>query len=198
MNRGAPAAPALIAAFMVACGCAGPTVINTDDPVPRAESDVVSAPPTPRPSNDKLANAFDYAVRVEGVTGYYFTSPSGRWQCAIKPRLEAGCQSAAAPGAAIGISAAPEEVSGPDGEAEAPNAIRVDRNRDAEFAVVAPDAFGLDPGPARELPFDRILAAAGFRCNVQEATGISCLSEASGKGFTFSGDEYRMTYSDLP
>ena len=198
MNRRVSAAPALIAAIVVAGGCAGPTVINTDDPAPRLESDVVSASPTSGPSNDQLANAFDYAARVEGVTGYYFTSPSGRWQCAIKPRLEAGCQRAAAPASAIGISAAPEEVPGPDGEPEAPNAIRVDRNRDAEFAVVAPTAFGLDPEPARELPFDRILAVAGFRCNVQEATGISCLSEASGKGFTFSADEYRMTYTDLP
>ena len=198
MNRVASAVPALVTASLVACGCTGPTVINTDDPTPRAEPGVVSAPPTTGPGNDKLANAFDYAVRVEGVTGYYFTSPSGRWQCAIKPRLEAGCQSATAPASAISISGAPEEVPGPNGEPQSPNAIRVDRSRDAEFAVVAPTAFGPDPQPARELPFDRILAVAGFRCNIQEATGISCLSESSGKGFTFSADDYRMDYSDLP
>ncbi len=54
-----------------------------------------------------------------------------------------------------------------------------------------PPEFGLDPGPATVLPFNRILAVAGFRCNVQEATGISCMSELTGKGFTFSAEGSR-------
>jgi hypothetical protein len=43
-----------------------------------------------------------------------------------------------------------------------------------------------------------ILAAAGFRCNVQEATGVSCLSEFSDKGFTFSADGFAPQYTDFP
>jgi hypothetical protein len=42
------------------------------------------------------------------------------------------------------------------------------------------------------------LAVAAFRCNVQEASGISCLSEKTGKGFTFSADGYTLQYTDLP
>ena len=53
------------------------------------------------------------------------------------------------------------------------------------------------PGPAKVLQFNRILAAAGFRCNVQES-GVSCLSELSGKGFTFSADGYTPQYTDVP
>jgi hypothetical protein len=47
------------------------------------------------------------------------------------------------------------------------------------------------------LRFNRILAAAGFRCNVQES-GVSCLSETSGKGFTFSAEGYTPQYTDVP
>ena len=54
------------------------------------------------------------------------------------------------------------------------------------------------PAPAKVLPFNRILAAAGFRCNVQEVTGVSCLSEFSDKGFTFSPDGFTPQYTDVP
>ena len=40
------------------------------------------------------------------------------------------------------------------------------------------------------------LAAAGFRCNVQES-GVSCQSDTSGKGFTFSADGFVPQYTDL-
>ncbi len=48
------------------------------------------------------------------------------------------------------------------------------------------------------MPFNKILAAAGFRCNVQETAGVSCLSEFSGKGFTFSADGVAPQYTDVP
>ena len=56
---------------------------------------------------------------------------------------------------------------------------------------------GWSPGPANSLQFNRILAAAGFRCNVQES-GVSCLSESSGKGFTFSAEGFTPQYTDVP
>ncbi|MBX7451757.1 hypothetical protein GR927_27535 [Mycolicibacterium sp. 3033] len=179
------------------CACSGPTVINTDERTTTTAAPP-AAPSTTVASNAHLVNAFDYAAQVDGRTGYYFTSPSGRWQCAIKPRVEAGCQNADAPASAIRITDAPDDVPGPDGEPAAPNAIRVDRDRAAEFAVVPATAYGLEPDPAEVLPFNRILAVAGFRCNVQEASGISCLSETSGAGFTFSAEEYAMSYVDVP
>lgn len=199
MNRAGWVVASVGAATTITVGaCTGPTVINTEDAGARTVSQAPPPPSTTRPSNTHLVNAYDYVARVDGVTGYYFTSPSGRWQCAIKPRVEAGCQNAAAPRSAIRITGAPEQVPGPGGAPEPPNAIRLDRTRDAEFVVVAPTAFGLDPDPAKELPYNRILAVAGFRCNVQEATGISCLSESSGAGFTFSADEYALRYVDVP
>jgi hypothetical protein len=53
-------------------------------------------------------------------------------------------------------------------------------------------------GSAGVLPFNRTFAVAGFRCNIQEATGVSCLSEQSGKGFTFSADGFNLQYSEVP
>ena len=48
------------------------------------------------------------------------------------------------------------------------------------------------------MAFNKILAVAGFRCNVQEQHGVSCLSELSGKGFTFSADGFVPQYTDVP
>ncbi|MGB3354488.1 MAG: hypothetical protein WBB00_17165 [Mycobacterium sp.] len=152
---------------------------------------------TTRPSNAHLATAFDFAAQVDGQTGYYFTSPSGRWECAILPRVRAGCQNAQST-TGIGITDAPDEVPGPDGDPTAPNAVIVDRSAEPQFAALPVPGLALEPGTAIELPFNRILAVAGFRCNVQETTGISCQSESSGKGFTFSADGYTMTYTDVP
>ncbi|PRC45464.1 hypothetical protein C6A85_95020 [Mycobacterium sp. ITM-2017-0098] len=191
LNIGATAGAVLCVA------CSGPVVINSDDTTPARTSAVAPAPTTTRPSNVHLANAFDFAADVDGQTGYYFTSPSGRWECAIVPRVSAGCQNAQST-SSIGIDDAPDEVPGPDGEPTTPNAVLVDRTADPRFVALAPPGYALDPGPAIELPFNRILAVAGFRCNIQETAGISCQSEASGKGFTFSADGLTATYTDVP
>ncbi|MEW5809887.1 MAG: hypothetical protein AB1925_10560 [Actinomycetota bacterium] len=178
--------------------CTGPTVITTDDTVSSSRA----APPAPtvstRPSNAHLANAFAYAVPgsdpVDGATAYAFTTPSGRWQCEIIPRTQAACRKAGTSVSEIGITGAPDEVTDAEGENTAPTALLVDRTGDAQFAALP--ASTVDDPPV--LPFNRILAVAGFRCNVQEATGISCLSELSGKGFTFSAEGYTTTYTDVP
>ncbi|MFB1298317.1 hypothetical protein ACAG24_022645 [Mycobacterium sp. pW049] len=185
-----------LAAAVLAAGCGAPRVVTTDETSATRTAAAAPPPTTTRPSNAHLANAFDFAADVAGQTGYYFASPSGRWECAIIPRTSAGCQNAQS--ADIGIGGAPEQVPGPDGEPDAPNAILVDRTGEVRFVAKPAPGFALDPGPATELPFNRILAVAGFRCNIQEATGISCLSELSGKGFTFSAESYTTTYTDVP
>ena len=182
---------------LLCLACSGPVVVTTDDSTTSQAPAPAPAVTTTRPSNAHLANAFDFAAEVDGRTGYYFTSPSGRWECAILPRMSAGCQNAQST-AGIGITDAPEEVPGPDGEPTAPTALIVDRAAEPQFAALAAPGLALESGPAIELPFNRILAVAGFRCNVQEATGISCQSESSGKGFTFSADGFTMTYTDVP
>jgi hypothetical protein len=189
---------AVATAALISAGCSDGTIVNTDDaPTPTP----LAAPPAPSPSkvpsSKNLANAFDYAAQgPDGETGYYFTSPSKRWVCAIFPRKTAGCQSST--GSAIPIEGAPTSVPGPQATDAAPNAITVDSTGDAQFASVDPPGYALVPGPATVLPFGEVLAVATFRCNVQEASGISCLSEKSGKGFTFSADGYTSQYTDLP
>jgi hypothetical protein len=150
-----------------------------------------------RPTNDTLANAFDYASpQSDGQTAYYFTSPSKRWVCAIIPRDTAGCQSAT--GSTIPVKGAPATVPGQDATNSAPNAIQVGRLAEPGFAALDAPGYSLVPGPAVVLPFGKVLIVSGFRCNVQEATGISCASEVTGKGFTFSADGYTLQYTDLP
>jgi hypothetical protein len=149
------------------------------------------------PSNAHLANAFDYVAHPPAGTTYYFTSPSGAWACAIVPRVKAGCQSATNWPAAMGVTGEPESVPNATGNGT-PNALVIPRAGAAQFVALDKPEFAIDPGPGKELPFNRILAVAGFRCNVQEATGVSCLSEFSGNGFTFSTDGLVPQYTDVP
>lgn len=98
----------------------------------------------------------------------------------------------------MGISDAPEAVAGPDGTTTAPNAIVVGEISDARFAARREGEFSPDSGEAKELPFNTVLDAAGFRCNFQESVGVSCGSESTTKGFTFSRDGYAFRYTDIP
>src|SRR5882757_5268509 len=86
---------AVATAAVVSTGCSSGTIVNTDDAATPAPATSPTAPsPSKSPSNEHLANAFDYAAHgADGETGYYFTSPSKRWVCAIFPRKTAGCQS---------------------------------------------------------------------------------------------------------
>lgn len=185
---------ALAATSLVVAGCTGPVVVNTDEAVPTVTS--AAPPPPPQLTDTNLVNAFHYGAPVDGFTRYFFTSPSGRWQCVIVPRVRAGCQSTASAG--LGVTGAPDTVPDGTGEPATPNAIVVNRDGDAHFAALDAAEFAPQTGEANTLEFNRILAAAGFRCNVQEAFGISCLSELSGKGFTFSADEFTWQYTDVP
>jgi hypothetical protein len=172
-------------------------VVNTDDPRPTLPTSTSTPPPLPVPAtNDVLANAFDFAApQPDGQTGYYFTSPSKRWVCAIIPGQAAGCQSPA--GSTIPIAGAPDTAPSTDGTDGSPTAIEVGRDADPRFVDLDPPGYAVTPGPATVLPYDKLLIVAGFRCNVQEATGISCASEVTGKGFTFSADGYTFQYTNL-
>lgn len=187
-------------AATLSTSCSSETIVNsTEAPTTTQAMAPAVPPPSPSkpPSNEHLANAFDYAAQgPDGQTGYYFTSPSKRWVCAIFPRKTAGCQSST--GSAIAVTGAPTSVPGPQDTDTAPNAIEIDGAVDAQFVSLDPPGYALVPGPATVLPFGEVLAVADFRCNVQEASGISCLSEKTGKGFTFSADGYTLQYTDLP
>ncbi|AGB23607.1 hypothetical protein Mycsm_03301 [Mycobacterium sp. JS623] len=177
---------AALSAVAMLAGCSGPTVVNTSEAPPERDA-APSVAPSPPPSNAHLVNAFDYVGQAGEITGYYFTTPSGKWRCAILTRTKAGCQAASSWQSGLGIA----------GEPDSTNALVVDEQGDPQFVTLEQPEFSMASGSAKALPFNRILAAAGFRCNVQES-GVSCSSDTSGKGFTFSADGFVPQYTDVP
>lgn len=186
--------PAALLAAALSVSCSAERIVTTDDPPP-VTSAPTSSPSLPTPSPAHLVNAFDYVAHPRGDAIYFFTTPSGRWACAIVPRDKAGCQSASGWQSAMGIAGAPQRVRNADGEQSIPNAVIVDREGDGRFVALEEPDFR--HASAQVLDFNRILVAAGFRCNVQES-GVSCLSESSGKGFTFSTEGFVPHYTEVP
>jgi len=188
--------PVIAAATMLAvAGCSSGSVVNTGEWEFIAPVETAAPPQLPPVDNTHMVNASAYAAHPNYQTAYYFRTPSGRWQCAIIPRVWAGCQAA---GAALGIAGAPDTVPNAAGEPMAPNALVVESEGDAHFVAVDQPEFSLATGPANVLPFNRTLIVAGFRCNIQEEAGIGCMSEHSGKGFTFSADGFQPQYTEVP
>jgi hypothetical protein len=184
------------AAALALTACSNPIVTTNDTGQQTAPPP--AATPSIRPSNDKLVNAFDFYSRTDDVhSGYYFTSPSGGWRCVIVPRTWAGCQSSTGTGR-IGVAGAPQSVTDDSGQNVAPNSIVVRTLDDPQFAAVPAAQFKQPSGTTKTLPFNKILAAAGFRCNTQQQIGISCVSEQTGKGFTFSNSGVSWQYTDVP
>jgi hypothetical protein len=186
----------ITAVLLAVAGCSGVRVVNTGDPRPDPGTNTTTTPELPPTNAEHLANAFDYVGHpTDEQSAYYFTDPSGGWQCAILPRDMAGCQSV---GGTLGVAGAPATVPDVAGAQTAPNAIVIGPDGEPQFKVLDQPGFTSVAGRAKMLPFNRTLIAARFRCNVQEATGVSCLSEDSGKGFTFSADGFQPTYIEVP
>jgi hypothetical protein len=183
------------AAVLAVAGCSAQRVVNTGEWATVTSPTSVVAPALPPTNPAHLVKAFDYVAHPNDEAGYYFTTPSGRWQCAILPRVMAGCQSA---GGALGIAGAPDTIADAAGEETNPNAIVIEPQGDTHFAALDEPGFALIQGPANVLPFNRTLIAARFRCNVQDQTGVSCLSEQSGKGFTFTAYGSAPQYTEVP
>lgn len=185
---------AAASAALVVAACGSPTVVDTGEPW--TPINPTTAPPgLPEQSTDQLADATEFYITEDGRNAYYFTSPSGRWRCAIVPRVSAGCQPVNA--ASLPMTGVPTTVPDADGEPTAPNTILIEQSTPVRFADQDARLYTPASGPAATLPFDKVLTVAGFRCNVQEATGISCGSEGSGKGFTFSAEAYTAVYTDV-
>lgn len=188
------------AALLLVAGCSAQRVVNTGEWETVTATSTSVAPPLPPTNPAHLANAFDYVAHPNGEggdAGYYFATPSGRWQCAILPRDKAGCQSSAWP-SAMGIPGEPDTVPNAAGAEKPPNAVVVEPEGAPHFTTTDQPEFALSTGSATVLPFNKALIVARFRCNIQE-TGVSCLSEQSGKGFTFSADEgFLPEYSEVP
>lgn len=182
------------AVLLAVTGCSGERVVNTGEWETILQPSTTVSPPLPPIDSAHLANAFDFAQNPNGQTAYYFSTPSGRWQCAILPRDMAGCQGT---GGGLSVGGAPDTVATASGEQATPNAVVIGPQGDGHFAALDAGAFS-PPSPATVLPLNRTLIVARFRCNVQEATGVSCLSEDSGAGFTFSADGFLPQYAEVP
>ena len=182
------------ATLLVLTGCSS-GVVNTGEWATFPTSAAPVEPQLPPVNPAHLANAFGFVGYPTEQAAYYFATPSGRWQCAILPRDKAGCQ--AAGGGALNVTGAPDTVTDAEGDEVPPNAIVIGPEGDAFFAALDEPGFS-PPETAKELPFNRTLIAARFRCNIQETTGVSCVSEDSGLGFTFSSDEFRPQYTEVP
>lgn len=180
---------------MAVVGCS-PTVVNTDD-VTKTQEETVTTTSAAVPNNAKLLNAFDYYTSAEERSGYYFSTPSGNWRCVIVPKTWAGCQSATGTGK-IAVKGAPQTVTDDDGDSVAPNAIAVRTMGNPQFTSFPAERFKSPNGPSKVVPYNMILAAAGFHCNVQQKVGVSCISEETNNGFTFSNDGASWQYTDIP
>jgi hypothetical protein len=168
-------------------------IVNTGDPAPHTPTSATATPSARVDPN--LVDAHAYYVTTDDINGYYFTTPSAKWNCAIMPRVMAGCQAAGAQ--SMGVTGAPSTVPNPEGKPVAPNAITVGADGEPGFTWLAKPGLSVTSGKAVVLDFKQTLAAAGFRCSVQEA-GVSCLSEGTHKGFTFSATGFTPQYTPVP
>ncbi|OBB05298.1 hypothetical protein A5662_10830 [Mycobacteriaceae bacterium 1482268.1] len=182
------------AALLAITGCTAERIVNTGEWETDTATSTSLEPPLPPTNPAHLPNAFDFVQDVNGTAAYYFSTPSGRWQCAILPRDKVGCT---ATSGGLGIAGAPETVPNSAGQQVPTNALVIEPQGDPHFAALDPAPVA-PPAPANVLPFNRTLIVARFRCNIQEAAGVSCLSEESGKGFTFSADGYLPQYTEVP
>ncbi|GAA2059929.1 hypothetical protein GCM10009722_19860 [Williamsia deligens] len=194
----------MIGALVVACtACSAqsdkigapsssPSVGRTSTVAPTVSPSATTTAPTP------TVVAGSYLAVSEGASGYYFVSPSGRWRCAILTSAAvAGCQPASNTDPSIGVAGAPTAVPSPVGTTVRPNAIRVERGRDAEFAYRGQAdfwRFPLEQTPV--LPYGTELAADGFACNTS-SSGVSCMDQSTGKGFTFSDAGFVWKYTPV-
>ncbi|MFD4292832.1 hypothetical protein ACFWQG_06385 [Rhodococcus sp. NPDC058532] len=167
-------------------GAAGPAA---EQPGPGTTTAPAPAATTTRstsvtPSAAPAAQVADYLGEAGG--SYYFTSPSGKFECAVitAPTPVAGCHGSL-PGTAPRVPA----PSGPG--TTIPNAIRVVTGEPGEFVSTGDPAFHRFDGPAKALPYGSPLRVQGFTCTVDRRAGVTCES-GSGHGFTVSDVSYDL------
>ena len=125
------------------------------------------------------------AYRFEHNGSYYFTSPSGKFQCGIldadiapRGQTTAGCHGETSP-----IPPRPTTCSTGAGWG---HGMQVDQSGAVSFLCTGGLIFGTGTGDGDPvLDYGRELTAEGFRCT-SEVTGVTCTHEGSGHGFTIA------------
>ncbi|ORI17137.1 hypothetical protein BJD99_02235 [Rhodococcus sp. 1163] len=141
-----------------------------------------SPPPTADPSQYKSTAGF-----------FYFTSPSGKFECAIvvTETSVAGCHGEFPRSAPrVAGSGAPES-------SVAPNTVEITAGSPARFLSSGDPRFHRFDGTAKELPYGLTLAVPGsgrsngLECRVEESSGVTCLDQV-GHGFTVSDKAFEL------
>lgn len=149
------------------------------------QTQVASTTPTRTPATStSVAVAADPAAyEVRG--GHYFTSPSGKWSCAILTISDpvAGCHGPIP-------KKAPDAPRG-DGSPAHPNTVLVAKGSPARFQHRGDPAYTPTDGKAKVLPYRETLTVAGMSCSVSKASGVTC-RDNQGHSFTISASTFQL------
>lgn len=214
MKRIGCVAVAVVGACMLGgCGASGEgdgpmATVITDRPTPVATAPSVPSATSASPSTTSIATPTsttvaptspaaaqakpqDYAGKAPGW--YYFSSPSGKFECgiAVLESSIAGCHGSLP-------DSAPEVLgSGASGTAVKPNAVQLIAGSPAKFESLGDPKFHRFDGPATALPYGEVLTVPGsgstngLQCSVDEKTGVTC-SDQVGHGFTVSNEDFDL------
>ncbi|MDI9933592.1 hypothetical protein QM588_24520 [Rhodococcus sp. IEGM 1354] len=136
------------------------------------------------------ANPKQYAGKAPGW--YYFTSPSGKFECgiAVLETSIAGCHGSLP-------DSAPEVTDSASSDRVKPNSVQIIAGSPAKFESLGDPKFHRFDGPAAALPYGEELTVAGsgstngLRCSVDEQNGVTCTDQV-GHGFTVSDDDFDL------
>lgn len=126
----------------------------------------------------------DFAGEESGA--FYFVTPAGTYECAIRSGSVAGCHGALPPGA-------PQVPSSLDpAKLTAPNAVEVTPAAPGRFTKVGAPEFHRFAGSATVLEYRMPLRAGGFTCSTDVGETVTCASAANMHGFTIAPDKFRL------
>ncbi|WP_207890909.1 hypothetical protein [Rhodococcus sp. Eu-32] len=175
-----------------------PSVIRTTTPstppVTTTQAPTTTTTSSTAPTTTSKAPPTADASAYEGQPGFYFfTSPSGKFECAIvvTETSVAGCHGDFPP------TAPRVEGSGAPGSTVAPNTVELTAGSPARFLSSGDPRFHRFDGPARALAYGETLAVPGsgesngLSCRVDEKAGVSCRDQV-GHGFTVSDSAFRL------
>ena len=171
---------AVVGAVLTASGCGGSTEVASSSP--------------------SIADPAQYASPDSRYPQWGFVTPSSEWTCVIADYPSNGSRAACAINPGEGPlrfeGMPPAQAPDPGGDPSRPNVIAVMEGADAGFLSLDRTIWE-SGGTPKALPDGSVLQANGFTCNAAQSD-VSCRDDQTGKGFTVSGEDFTLTYTDLP